>query len=146
VARTPASSFSSWGAPEMARATTERLVDVAELNGRCVTVVKHPDHGDLAVGMSDGQPFAVSNRCRHLLGPLGEGRVVDGLLECPWHRARYEVGSGRMVAGPGGAFRPVGRLVKDTTGRRPLTTYPVELREGAIWLIDPGGKSRAAED
>jgi nitrite reductase/ring-hydroxylating ferredoxin subunit len=60
------------------------------------------------------------------------------LLECPWHGARYDVHTGRMVAGPGGVFRPVGRIVKDTTGRLPLETYPVKLRDGAIWLSSGG--------
>jgi nitrite reductase/ring-hydroxylating ferredoxin subunit len=116
----------------------DRLIDIAALGDRGVTVVEHPVHGEIAVGVSDGQPFAVSGRCRHLGGPLGEGRVVDGLLECPWHGARYDVHTGRMVAGPGGVFRPVGRLVKDTTGRLPLATYSVELRKGAIWLTSEG--------
>jgi 3-phenylpropionate/trans-cinnamate dioxygenase ferredoxin component len=113
-----------------------RLVGLSELADRGVTVVEHPEHGALAVGISDGQPFAVSNRCRHLFASLGEGRVVNGLLECPWHHARYDVRSGRMLARPGGAFRPVGRLVKDTAGRIALATYPVELRDDAIWLLD----------
>jgi 3-phenylpropionate/trans-cinnamate dioxygenase ferredoxin component len=112
----------------------DRLIDLAELGEREVTKVDHPVHGELAVGVSDGVAFAVSGRCRHLRGPLGEGRVVDGLLECPWHGARYDVHTGRMAAGPGGVFRPLGRLVKDTTGRLPLATYPVEVRDGAIWL------------
>ena len=118
----------------MTTTSTECLVAVSDLGDSGVTVVEHPEHGALAVGISDGVPFAVSNRCRHLFAPLGEGRVVDGCLECPWHQARYDVRSGRMVAGPGGVFRPLGRVVKDTTGRRALTTYPVELRDGAIWL------------
>ena len=112
----------------------EKLVAVKALGETGVTVVKHPELGDIAVGMSDGKPFAVSNTCRHLFASLGEGRVVDGQLECPLHHARYDVHTGKMVAGPGGVFSPVGRLVKDTTGRRALATYPVEIRNGAIWL------------
>lgn len=119
-----------------------RLVALSELDERAVTVVEHPDHGALAVGISDGQPFAVPNRCRHLFASLGEGRVVNGLLECPWHHARYDVQSGRMLAGPGGAFRPVGRLVKDTSGRLALATYPVEVRDDAIWLVDEAPRAR----
>lgn len=33
---------------------------------------------------------AVSNVCRHQSGPLGEGRVVDGLITCPWHGYQYK--------------------------------------------------------
>jgi len=34
--------------------------------------------------------YATSNRCRHQGGPLGEGRVVDGCLTCPWHGWNYQ--------------------------------------------------------
>jgi 3-phenylpropionate/trans-cinnamate dioxygenase ferredoxin subunit len=118
----------------MATATPTRLIDVAELGATGVEVVATP-HGDLAVGLSGGEPFAVSNRCRHLFASLGKGHVTEeGCLECPWHGARYDVHSGKMTRGPQGAFRPVAGLIKNTTGARPLATYPVELRDGAIWL------------
>ncbi len=91
--------------------------------------------GKMAVGMVDGTPFATSNRCRHLLASLGEGKVVDGCLECPWHGARYDVSSGEMVLGPQGAFKPIAGAVKSTLGARKLKTYPVEVRDGAIWLV-----------
>jgi len=35
------------------------------------------------------QLAAVSNVCRHQAGPLGEGRVIDGLITCPWHGYQY---------------------------------------------------------
>jgi 3-phenylpropionate/trans-cinnamate dioxygenase ferredoxin subunit len=111
-----------------------RLIGVDQLGESGVAVV-HTPHGDLAVGLSGEQPFAVSNRCRHLLASLGEGRVAeDGCLECPWHHARYDVRSGRMTRGPQGVFRPVAGVVKGTTGSVALKTYPVELRDGDIWL------------
>jgi 3-phenylpropionate/trans-cinnamate dioxygenase ferredoxin component len=112
-----------------------RLIDVAELGDSHVAVVEGTPRGTIAVGMSGGKPFAVSNRCRHLFASLGEGRVVDeGCLECPWHGARYDVTTGRMVRGPQGVFKPVAGVIKATTGALPLHTYPVEVRDGAIWL------------
>src|ERR1700730_8012133 len=113
-----------------------RLVAVDDLGRSQVTVVEQTPHGALAVGMSGGQPFAVSNRCRHLFASLGRGHVTeDGCLECPWHAALYEVATGKMVRGPQGAFKPLAGTVKATTGARPLKTFPVELRDGAIWLL-----------
>jgi 3-phenylpropionate/trans-cinnamate dioxygenase ferredoxin subunit len=112
-----------------------RLISVTDLDESQVAVVEDPELGSLAVGLSDGRPFATSNRCRHLGASLGDGRVAeDGLLECPWHGARYDVRTGRMVHGPGGVFRPLARVVEQTTGRVPLATHPVHLRDGAIWL------------
>jgi nitrite reductase/ring-hydroxylating ferredoxin subunit len=118
---------------EMVLAPT-RLIGVDELDERGVTAVETP-YGTLAVGMSQGKPFAVSNRCRHLLAPLSKGHVADdGCLECPWHAARFDVSTGKMKRGPQGPFKPWGGIVKSTTGSRPLKTFPVTLRDGAIWL------------
>lgn len=99
-------------------------------------MVEDTPHGTLAVGISGGEPFAVSNRCRHLLASLGEGEVADdGCLECPWHGARYDVATGKMTRGPQGAFKPLAGVVKSTAGNVALKTFPVELREGSIWLV-----------
>jgi 3-phenylpropionate/trans-cinnamate dioxygenase ferredoxin subunit len=116
--------------------STARLVAVDDLGASRVVVVEQTLHGALAVGISAGKPFAVSNRCRHLFASLGKGRVTDdGCLQCPWHAALYDVGTGAMVRGPQGAFRPLAGAVKATTGARALKTFPVEVRDGAIWLV-----------
>ncbi|MGB0872924.1 MAG: Rieske (2Fe-2S) protein [Solirubrobacterales bacterium] len=114
---------------------TSRLVSIDDLGASQVTVVDDTPHGTLAVGISDGKPFAVSNKCRHLFASLGKGEVKDdGCLECPAHHAKFDVRSGKMVRGPQGAFKPISGAIKSTTGARKLKTYPVELRDGAIWL------------
>ena len=116
--------------------TEQRLVSTDDLGESQVTVVEDTPHGTLAVGLSGGKPFAVSNRCRHLFASLGEGKVTDdGCLECPWHAARYDVATGKMTRGPQGAFKPLAGVVKSTTGSLSLATHPVELRDGAIWLV-----------
>jgi nitrite reductase/ring-hydroxylating ferredoxin subunit len=117
--------------------SASRLVAVDDLGASQVAVVNETPHGALAVGISAGKPFAVSNRCRHLFASLGKGQVTeDGCLECPWHGARYDVGTGKMVRGPQGAFKPLAGAVKATTGAVPLKTFPVEVRDGTIWLVD----------
>lgn len=116
--------------------SSTRLLAVDDLGASRVAVVESTTHGALAVGLSKGKPFAVSNRCRHLFAPLGKGQVTDdGCLQCPWHAALYDVDTGEMVRGPQGAFKPLAGAVKATTGARPLKTFPVELRDGAIWLV-----------
>jgi 3-phenylpropionate/trans-cinnamate dioxygenase ferredoxin subunit len=113
-----------------------RLVAVDDIGDSRVTVVEDTPHGALAVGISGGKPFAVSNRCRHLFASLGKGRVTEeGCLECPWHASLYDVASGKMVRGPQGAFKPLAGVVKATAGARRLSTFPVEIRDGAIWLL-----------
>jgi methionine sulfoxide reductase heme-binding subunit len=43
----------------------------------------------IAVFKYDGKLSAVSNVCRHQNGPLGEGKIVDGCITCPWHGYQY---------------------------------------------------------
>ena len=38
--------------------------------------------------------------CAHAGGPLAEGRIVDGCIECPWHYSRFELATGRPKQGP----------------------------------------------
>lgn len=53
---------------------------------------------------------AVSSRCRHQLADLSKGSLdADGCLVCPWHGARYDLGTGAMVAGPKGFLTYVGK-------------------------------------
>ena len=40
-----------------------------------------------------------------------------------------------MVRGPQGAFKPLAGAIKATAGTRALRSFPVELRDGAIWLL-----------
>jgi nitrite reductase/ring-hydroxylating ferredoxin subunit len=49
----------------------------------------------VAVFKYDGRISAVSNVCRHQNGPLGEGKILDGCITCPWHGYQYlpETGS-----------------------------------------------------
>lgn len=43
--------------------------------------------------------------CTHEDLPLDGGTVEDGVLTCPWHGARYDVRTGRVLALP--AVRPL---------------------------------------
>jgi nitrite reductase/ring-hydroxylating ferredoxin subunit/uncharacterized membrane protein len=61
---------------------------------------------------------ALHDTCAHAGGPLHEGRLVDGCIECPWHQSRYRLRDGRHVQGP-------------TTFDQPL--YEVRSAEGGGW-------------
>lgn len=45
--------------------------------------------------VADSSIHAVSAVCRHQNGPLGEGRIVDGCITCPWHGFQYDPASGK---------------------------------------------------
>jgi len=38
--------------------------------------------------------------CAHAGGPLAQGTVVDGCLQCPWHASRFRLTDGHVVHGP----------------------------------------------
>ncbi|HQU60409.1 MAG: ferric reductase-like transmembrane domain-containing protein [Phaeodactylibacter sp.] len=61
------------------------LADIEE--GRAKIVLA--DGQNIAVFKYDGKLSAVSNICRHQNGPLGEGKIVDGCITCPWHGYQY---------------------------------------------------------
>ncbi len=60
---------------------------VVTLGGERVAVFRH-----------DGKVSAMSNVCQHQNGPLGEGKIVDGLVVCPWHGFQYRPDCGASPA------------------------------------------------
>jgi nitrite reductase/ring-hydroxylating ferredoxin subunit len=47
------------------------------------------DKERIAIFKYNGRLSALSNVCKHQNGPLGEGRVIDGCITCPWHGYQY---------------------------------------------------------
>jgi len=64
---------------------------------------------------------AVSNVCAHQHGPLGEGRIIDGCITCPWHGYQYLPHNGQS---------PPPYTEK-------IPTYRVRI-EGRRVMLDPG--------
>jgi len=52
----------------------------------------------VAVFRYDGKVSAISNVCQHQNGPLGEGRIIDGCVTCPWHGYQYRPEDGASPA------------------------------------------------
>ena len=94
--------------------------------------------GKYALG-NNGEYFAVGRRCRHLRADLAGGSIdPDGCLVCPWHQAKYDVSTGRMVRGPQGIFAKIRGLdasYKALTKVWPLARGTVEKR-GSDLLIN----------
>jgi nitrite reductase/ring-hydroxylating ferredoxin subunit/DMSO/TMAO reductase YedYZ heme-binding membrane subunit len=65
----------------------EKRAKVLSLEGERVAVFRY-----------DGKISAVSNVCRHQNGPLGEGRIIDGCITCPWHGYQYQPENGASPA------------------------------------------------
>jgi nitrite reductase/ring-hydroxylating ferredoxin subunit/uncharacterized membrane protein len=45
--------------------------------------------------------------CAHAGGPLAQGTVVDGCIQCPWHASRFQLHDGRVAQGPALYDQPV---------------------------------------
>ncbi len=67
----------------------------------------------------DGRFYALENGCTHVGGPLGRGRLAGNVVTCPLHGSRFDVTSGNVVGPP---------------ARRPVQTYPVQVRDGSIFV------------
>lgn len=76
----------------------------------------------LAVALNDGRISAVQEFCTHRFGPLSEGALREGCIECPWHRSRFRLNDGGVAEGPATVA---------------LKTVVAELREGAVWIKAP---------
>jgi chlorite dismutase/nitrite reductase/ring-hydroxylating ferredoxin subunit len=111
--------------PEIAGPTSANWVDAGALVDfpPGATKMVYLDGQQVAVFNVEGELFAINNRCSHARGPLSEG-VVERQGEtctvvCPWHYARYDLESGRVVDGIAAA---------------PVATYRVEVRDGVIFV------------
>lgn len=58
-------------------------------------IVAPPEGERIAVFRDGAHIYAISNVCRHQGGPLGEGRIIDGCVTCPWHGFQYRPKDGR---------------------------------------------------
>ena len=81
------------------------------------------DNRQIAIFSTKKGIFACNNRCPHEGYPLREGTLdEDCKLTCNWHNWKFDLETGE----------------NQRDGDR-LRTYPVELRDGAVWIeiVDP---------
>jgi len=90
------------------------LSSLAEGCGQVVSVAGKK----MALYLDQNQVFAVSNICKHQGGPIGEGKIIDGCITCPWHGWQYKSDTGASPP----PFREV------------LETYPVKIVGSSIYV------------
>ena len=92
---------------------------VESIPEKCATVVSVRGER-VAIFKYDGKVSAISNVCRHQNGPLGEGKIIDGCVTCPWHGYQY--------------------LPENGASPPPFTekvaTFKTRIVDGRVW-IDP---------
>jgi nitrite reductase/ring-hydroxylating ferredoxin subunit/uncharacterized membrane protein len=83
--------------------TVARLDDVPEAEPYGVDV-----DGARVVLVRRGEVVhAMAAVCSHAGGPLDEGCVVGGALQCPWHHSEFALSDGHVVRGPATSAEPV---------------------------------------
>jgi nitrite reductase/ring-hydroxylating ferredoxin subunit/uncharacterized membrane protein len=87
-----------------------------EVNGEVMAIARH-----------EGKYYAFNEFCTHRFGPLSEGPIAGGEVECPWHRSCFDIRTGKVTEGP---------------AKIDLKTYEVSVREGKI-LVKPPEKAKA---
>ncbi|HSL33982.1 MAG TPA: Rieske 2Fe-2S domain-containing protein [Candidatus Limnocylindrales bacterium] len=67
--------------------------------------------------------LALHETCAHAGGPLAEGTLVDGCIQCPWHGSRYRLTDGHVRRGPSMYDQPAYEVRRGDAGwevrRRP---------------------------
>ena len=83
-------------------------------------IIAAPGGERIAVFRDGEQIGALTNLCAHQNGPLGEGRIIDGCVTCPWHGYQYRLSNGCAPA----------------PFTEKLVTYRVRLNRGTV-EVDP---------
>lgn len=76
------------------------------------------DKERIAVYRHEKKLYAIHNVCKHQGGPLGEGKILDGCITCPWHGYQYLPHNGQSPP-------PFTEKV---------STYDVKVINGKVWL------------
>ena len=100
------------------------LVDVASDSDLEVGQMKLFRIGDLRVALArtDEGYRAFQDRCTHRGGPLSDGVLICGTVQCPWHGSQFDAATGEVKAGP---------------AAEPIETYRVQMAGGRVLLELP---------
>lgn len=90
---------------------------VTDLRDGCGKSVRIGDERR-AIFRHNDRVYALSNVCRHQGGPIGEGRILDGCVTCPWHGWQYLPDTGTSPP----PFHEV------------IETYPVRIVDGNVYV------------
>jgi nitrite reductase/ring-hydroxylating ferredoxin subunit/uncharacterized membrane protein len=92
--------------------------DLAERRAKRVEV----EGKQVLICRENGQVFAIGAVCSHAGGPLDQGKISDGCVQCPWHDSVFDLRDGRIVHGP---------------ATQPQTAFETRVRNGRIEIRLP---------
>ena len=110
-----------------------KVLDRDELSVDTRQVVKVGKQKILLINHS-GKLYAVDNACPHLKLSIKKGKITeDGAIVCPFHRSAFDLETGEVknwTPWPPVMGKALGMMSKPKT----LPTFPIEIREGSIWI------------
>ncbi|MBA2564126.1 MAG: Rieske 2Fe-2S domain-containing protein [Gemmatimonadetes bacterium] len=56
----------------------------------------------IVLGRTEQGYVAFDDRCTHKGGPLSDGVMICGTVQCPWHGSQFDTATGAVKAGPAG--------------------------------------------
>ncbi|MEM7584418.1 MAG: non-heme iron oxygenase ferredoxin subunit [Acidobacteriota bacterium] len=77
--------------------------EIAEQHAKCYEVRGR----SVAVFNLGGEFYAIDDLCTHEEGPLSEGYIENGRVECPWHAAWFDIKTGKALTEPAYEDQPV---------------------------------------
>ena len=108
------------------------ICNESELPLNTMKAVKLDGNNVLVYHIEDGF-YATQSSCTHVFAPLKKGKIVDGCkIECPLHRARFDIRSGEVV--DWAHFPPGIQLLNAVRKEKALATYSVSLEEGNVFV------------
>lgn len=108
------------------------VCEEAELPLNNMKPVKLEGNNVLVYHIDDGF-YATQSNCTHVFAPLKKGKIVDGCkIECPFHRARFDIRSGEVVDWAN--FPPGIQVLNVVRKEKALATYPVEVEDGKVYV------------
>ena len=71
----------------------------------------HSGDRRIVVARTETAYAAFDDRCTHKGGPLSDGALICGTVQCPWHGSQFDVQTGEVKCGP---------------AEEPIATYPID--------------------
>ncbi len=105
--------------PEPAAVPT--AIDVGDAGDLAVDqmALLHVGSRRIVLARTESGHVAFDDHCPHRGGPLSDGTLACGTVQCPWHGSQFNVHSGAVEHGP---------------SEESIRTYPVGERDGRLFL------------
>jgi sulfoxide reductase heme-binding subunit YedZ len=93
------------------------VCETQEIPGNCAKIFCVAEER-IAIFRFENKLYAIHNVCKHQGGPLGEGKIVDGCITCPWHGYQYLPQNGQSPP----------------PFKEKVNTYDVKVQGSQVWL------------